>query len=113
MTKKTKTILHCIECGEETTHTINYLGDHIRGIQCDKCNSKVELDRRELMTVFTEDFIDRVLTKPKRLTVELVKVIAPLIPFLPKRLMKEPRKVLKDVFRAVKGENEKEATEKK
>jgi DNA-directed RNA polymerase subunit RPC12/RpoP len=109
MTKKTKTILYCIECGEETTHTINYLGDHIRGVQCEKCNSKVELDRRELMTVFTEDFIDRVLTKPKRLTVELVKIIAPLIPFLPRRLVKEPRRVLKDIFRAVKGESKKES----
>ncbi|GAG70951.1 unnamed protein product, partial [marine sediment metagenome] len=33
--------------------------------------------------------------------------------FLPKRLMREPRKVLKDIFRAVKGEEEKERTEKK
>lgn len=111
MAKKTKTILYCIECGEETTHTIKYLGDHIRGVQCEKCNSKVELDRRELMTVFTEDFIDRVLTKPKRFTVELVKIIAPLIPFLPKRLMKEPKEVLKDIFRAVKGESDKESPE--
>jgi DNA-directed RNA polymerase subunit RPC12/RpoP len=109
MTKKTKTILYCIECGKETTHIINYLGDHIRSVQCEKCNSRVELDRRELMTVFTEDFIDRVLTKPKRLTVELVKVITPLIPFLPKRLMKEPRRVLKDIFRAVRGESRKES----
>lgn len=111
MVKKTKTILYCIECGEETTHTINYLGAHIRGVQCEKCKSKVELDRRELMTVFTEDFIDRVLTKPKRFTVELVKIIAPLIPFLPKRLMKEPKKVLKDIFKAVKGESDKESPE--
>ncbi len=32
MTEKTKTILYCIECGEETTHTINYLGDNIRSV---------------------------------------------------------------------------------
>jgi len=113
MTKKTKTILYCIECGKETTHTINYIGDHIRSVQCEECKSKIGLDRRELMTVFTEDFIDRVLTKPKRVTIELVKVITPLIPFLPKRLMKEPKKVLKDIFRAVKGEDEKERIEKK
>lgn len=111
MAKKTKTILYCIECGEETTHIIKYLGDRIRSVQCEKCKSKVELDRRELMTVFTEDFIDRVLTKPKRFTVELVKIIAPLIPFLPKRLMKEPKEVLKDIFKAVKGESDKESPE--
>ena len=103
--KETKIVLYCINCNRETTHTVYYIGSYLRSVVCDVCKKSIEIDRRHLRTVFAEDFIDRILTKPHRITEDMKKAFATLIPFLPKRLFKEPLNVLKEIYAVLKKEN--------
>jgi len=103
--KETKIILYCINCNKETPHTVYYIGNYLKSVVCDVCKRRIEIDRRHLRTVFAEDFIDRILTKPHRITEDMKKAFASLIPFLPKRLFMEPLKVLKEIYEVLKKEN--------
>jgi hypothetical protein len=105
----TKITLFCINCNEETPHTVQYIGSYLRSVSCDNCTKKIEVDRRHLRTVFAEDFIDRILTKPHRMTEDMKRAIAILMPFFPKRLIREPLKVLKEIYEILKknGKNKK------
>jgi len=102
----TKITLFCIGCGEETPHTVYYIGSYLRSVICDGCGKKVEIDRRHLRTVFAEDFIDRILTKPHRMTEDMKKAFATLLPFFPKRLIKEPLQVLREIYAVLKRDTE-------
>jgi hypothetical protein len=106
----TKITLFCINCNEETPHTVQYIGSYLRSVSCDNCTKKIEVDRRHLRTVFAEDFIDRILTKPHRMTEDMKRAIAILMPFFPKRLIREPLKVLKEIYEILKknGKNKKQ-----
>jgi hypothetical protein len=101
----TKITLFCINCNEDTPHTVQYIGTYLRSISCDECSKKVEIDRRHLRTVFAEDFIDRILTKPHRMNEDMKRAFAALVPFFPKRLLKEPIKVLREIYGVLRKEN--------
>ncbi len=101
----TKITLFCINCNEDSPHTVQYIGSYLRSISCDKCSKKVEIDRRHLRTVFAEDFIDRILTKPHRMNEDMKRAFATLVPFFPKRLFMEPIKVLREIYGVLKKEN--------
>jgi hypothetical protein len=98
----TKITLFCINCNEETPHTVQYIGSYLRSVSCDNCTKRIEVDRRHLRTVFAEDFIDRILTKPHRMTEDMKRAVATLMPFFPKRLIREPLKVLKEIYEILK-----------
>lgn len=103
--KETKIMLFCINCNKESPHTVYYIGSYLRSVVCDSCNKKIEIDRRHLRTVFAEDFINRILTKPHRMTEDMKKAFATLLPFFPKRLFEEPLKVFKEVYEVFKKED--------
>jgi transcription elongation factor Elf1 len=103
--EETRIVLFCINCNAETSHTVSYIGDYLKSIKCDKCEKKFEIDRRHLRTVFAEDFIDRILSKPHRMTHDLKEAMAYLLPFFPKRLFKEPKKVIKEIIDVLKKKN--------
>jgi hypothetical protein len=90
--------LFCVNCNEETPHTVQYIGSYLRSIACDNCSKKIEIDRRHLRTVFAEDFIDRLLTKPHRINEDMKKAFATLMPFFPKRLFLEPLQVFREIY---------------
>lgn len=100
-----KITLFCINCNEETPHTVQYIGSFLRSVSCDNCTKKIEIDRRHLRTVFAEDFIDRILSKPHRITVDMKKALATLTPFFPKRLIKEPLQVFREIYDVLKKDN--------
>ena len=104
--EEAKIVLFCINCNKESPHTVNYIGSYLRSVSCDSCSRTIEIDRRHLRTVFAEDFINRILTKPHRMTEDMKKAIAILMPFFPKRLIREPIKVLKEIY-VLKKDNEK------
>ena len=90
--------LFCINCNEETPHTVQYIGSYLRSVSCDNCSKKIEIDRRHLRTVFAEDFIDRILTKPHRINEDMKRALATLMPFFPKRLFLEPLQVFREIY---------------
>ncbi|MBC7334113.1 MAG: bh protein, partial [Actinobacteria bacterium] len=87
---------------EEESHTVYYIGEYLKSIVCDNCGKKLEIDRRHLRTVFAEDFINRILSKPHRITEDMKKAFVSLVPFFPKRLLREPVKVLKEIYEVLK-----------
>jgi hypothetical protein len=103
--KEAKIVLFCVSCNKESLHTVYYIGNYLRRTSCDSCGRKIEIDRRHLRTVFAEDFINRILTKPHRMTEDMKKAMATLIPFLPKRLFREPLKVIKEVYAVLRKDN--------
>ncbi|MFO7928584.1 MAG: hypothetical protein R6U35_02845 [Candidatus Humimicrobiaceae bacterium] len=100
--EKAKITLFCVNCNKEVPHTVYYIGNYLRSVTCDNCGKKIEIDRRHLRTVFAEDFINRILTKPHRMTEDMKKAVATLMPFFPKRLIREPLKVLKEIYEVLK-----------
>lgn len=100
--KEAKIVLFCINCNEEESHTVYYIGEYLKSIVCDNCGKKLEIDRRHLRTVFAEDFINRILSKPHRITEDMKKAFVSLVPFFPKRLLREPVKVLKEIYEVLK-----------
>ncbi len=102
----TKITLYCINCNEETPHTVQYIGEYLRSVSCDNCSKKIEIDRRHLRTVFAEDFIDRILSKPHRMTEDMKKALATLTPFFPKRLFREPLQVFREIYEILKKDDE-------
>ncbi len=108
--EKKKIVLFCINCDKESAHTVTYIGNYLRSVECDNCAKKIEIDRRHLRTVFAEDFINRILTKPHRMTEDMKKAVATLMPFFPKRLIREPLKVLKEIYEVLKKDNRKKSS---
>lgn len=105
--KETKITLFCINCNRERPHTVHYIGNYLRSVTCNSCGKKIEIDRRHLSTVFAEDFIDRVLTKPHRVREDLKKAFGSLVPFFPKRLVREPLQVMKEIYGILKKDENK------
>ena len=105
--EKTKIVLFCVNCNKESPHTVHYIGSYLKSVKCDSCLKMIEIDRRHLRTVFAEDFIDRILTKPHRINEDMKKAVAILMPFFPKRLIREPLKVLKEICEVLKKEKRK------
>lgn len=99
--------LFCVNCNEETPHTVQYIGSYLRSVSCDRCSKKIEIDRRHLRTVFAEDFIDRILTKPHRISEDMKKAFATLMPFFPKRLFLEPLQVFREIYSILKKDESK------
>ena len=110
--EEAKIVLFCINCNKESPHTVNYIGSYLRSVSCNNCSRTIEIDRRHLRTVFAEDFINRILTKPHRMTEDMKKAIAILMPFFPKRLIREPIKVLKEIYEVLKKDNGKRSGKK-
>jgi len=101
-----KISLFCINCNKETAHTVQYVSGYLKSTTCDSCGKSIQMDRRHLRTVFAEDFIDRILSKPHRMNEDMKKAVATLVPFFPKRILKEPVKVIKEIYAVLKREEE-------
>jgi len=110
--EEAKIVLFCINCNKESPHTVNYIGSYLRSVSCNNCSRTIEIDRSHLRTVFAEDFINRILTKPHRMTEDMKKAVATLMPFFPKRLIREPIKVLKEIYEVLKKDNGKRSGKK-
>jgi hypothetical protein len=102
--------LFCVNCNEETPHTVQYIGSYLRSVACDNCSKKIEIDRRHLRTVFAEDFIDRLLTKPHRINEDMKKAFATLMPFFPKRLFLEPLQVFREIYGILRKDEDKKTS---
>ncbi|MGB9679444.1 MAG: bh protein [Thermoanaerobacteraceae bacterium] len=92
-----KAMLYCLHCREETEHTITYEGNTIKSIKCEKCGTEIEINKENAKKNYTEEFLDRVLTKPQRMTEELQKDIGSFLFSLPVRIITKPYRILEEV----------------
>jgi len=97
LTTKLKTLLFCLHCNKETEHTIVYKGDYLEFIKCNICKNEIKISREKLVEVYTADFIDRVLTKPHRLTKEIKGDLSQFLKSIPIRILTKPYRLAKEL----------------
>lgn len=105
---ETKISLFCVNCDEEVMHSVHYIGNSLRSIQCEKCGRKIEIDRRRLTTVFAEDFLNKILEKPHKISEDMKEAFILMTPFIPKRIFREPLKVMKEIVEVLKKKDNEE-----
>lgn len=94
--KKMEAGLYCLHCKEEVDHEITYINSQIKSIRCLQCDKTKEL-RIDMKKEIYKEIIDRISTKPTRITEEYRKDLSHLLFSLPVRVIKKPYRLLKDV----------------
>jgi transcription elongation factor Elf1 len=105
MTSKMEAELFCLHCGTDTQHEVTYLGNSLKSIRCSECGNEIEIKREKLLGNYAGDFIERILTKPYRMTEELEKDITKFILSLPIRIITKPYRIAKEVGNIIKKQN--------
>ena len=67
---KMKAELFCLHCNKDTPHTVTYAGK-IKSIKCTNTAARIEIRRDKLIENYAIDFIERIFTKPYRMTENL------------------------------------------
>ena len=108
MKTEMKTELYCLHCNKECSHIVTYLGKHLRNIKCEECGMHLEIDKLKIMEHYAEDVLERMLTKPHRLTEEMHKDLTHFLKSLPIRVIKKPYKMTREVLGVLKDTLKKE-----
>ncbi len=106
MTSKMKAELFCLHCNKDTPHEVNYAGNTLKSIKCLNCGNEIEIRRDKLLENYAADFIDRILTKPYRMTQELEQDLTGFILSLPIRIITKPYRIAKEVEDIIKDEQD-------
>lgn len=105
MTSHLHTTLLCLHCDKPTEHVITYTGEKLSSITCRECGTSLSVDRKRLGERMAAEAVERILTKPKRMTEEMRKDLAGFIASLPIRIVTKPYRMAREVIEAV-GEDE-------
>jgi transcription elongation factor Elf1 len=88
--------LFCMNCDKETEHQIDYHDGQIHRITCKECGMAVQINQEYVNTHFKEDFVARVMTKPRRMTEEMQQDLNGFLRTLPHRVITKPYRVYKE-----------------
>ena len=88
--------LFCTGCNQETEHQIEYLNGKITSITCMACGSSVHMDHGSMSSYYKEEVINRLLTKPVRMTREMQNDLNGFLKSLPHRVITKPYRVYKE-----------------
>lgn len=102
MTSTMKAELFCLYCNKDTPHIVTYAGNVLKSIKCKECGNEIEIRRDKLIENYAVDFIERILTKPYRMTRELEEDITKFILSLPIRIITKPYRLVKEVENIIK-----------
>ncbi|AEE91138.1 MAG: bh protein [Tepidanaerobacter acetatoxydans] len=106
MTSKMKAELFCLHCNKDTPHTVIYAGNTLKSIKCSNCGSEIEIRRDKLIENYAVDFIERIFTKPYRMTRELEQDLTKFILSLPIRIITKPYRIAKEMGEIIKEEQD-------
>lgn len=90
------TDLYCINCQEDTEHTVIYIDDEIRRIKCNKCGRVHGVNKKKMIELYTLETAEHILTEPLKLSKELQAEGASILFSIPRRLLTKPYRVVKD-----------------
>ncbi|MGB9813403.1 MAG: bh protein [Thermovenabulum sp.] len=96
-TSKMEAELFCLHCNKNTPHTVYYVGNVLKRIKCENCGNEIEIRKEKLIENYALDFIERILTKPYRMTKELEGDIKKFILSLPIRIVTKPYRIVREV----------------
>ncbi|BER92495.1 MAG: hypothetical protein PWP60_1171 [Candidatus Atribacteria bacterium] len=95
--EKLTTSLYCLQCQEEVEHEIIYRAGIVQSIICKKCGLEIGFDKKKLLALYGEELVERVLTKPRRLSEEYEKDLTEFLKNLPLRILTKPYRMLKEL----------------
>ena len=108
----TQVELLCTSCMETTVHTLTYSNRHLVSIECEKCHRRTEMGEGfsdnvashkitfyDIERLDTEEFMQRILTKPQRMTRELEQDLSLFLVTLPLRMITKPYRIMREVLR--------------
>lgn len=93
---KVDAYLFCMNCDKETEHEIEYKDAQIHRILCKNCGVGIQINQEYVKEHYKEDFISRVVSKPKRMTKEMEKDLNAFLRSLPYRVITKPYRVYKE-----------------
>jgi transcription elongation factor Elf1 len=96
MVDKMETELFCLHCNQDTHHSVEYVGNSLKCIKCQNCGRTIELIKEKLLEQYSGEFIDRVLTKPYRMTKEIEGNLKKVLLSLPVRVVTKPTRLAKE-----------------
>jgi transcription elongation factor Elf1 len=105
MVTKMETELFCLHCDKDTHHTVEYVGKNLKCIRCNSCGSAIELIKERLLEHYSVEFIERVLTKPYRMTKEIEGNLKKVLISLPVRVITKPTRLAREVKEIIKSED--------
>ena len=106
MTSHLHSTLLCLHCDRPTEHVITYVGDRLSSVTCRECGTSLSVDRQKLAERMAADAVERLLTKPKRITEEIRNDLAGFLASLPIRIVTKPYRLAREVIDAVTEEDE-------
>lgn len=86
----------CLACQRETKHRVSYQGGIAKSITCQECGLEIGLDRAKLVALYGEQLVQRILTKPQRLTEEYQRDLVAFFSTIPFRIITKPYRMLKE-----------------
>ncbi|MCS7241803.1 MAG: bh protein [Candidatus Caldatribacterium sp.] len=86
----------CLACQRETRHRILYQAGIVKSIVCEECGLGISLDRAKLVALYGEQLVERILTKPQRLTEEYRRDLVEFFSTIPFRIITKPYRMLKE-----------------
>jgi len=88
--------LYCIHCREESPFTITYINDKLKTICCTQCHHAIDV-RLDLQKEFKQEWQNRILSKPSRMTTEYKDDLSQFLFTLPIRLASKPYRLYQDI----------------
>jgi len=96
--KKIEVELFCPQCLENTVHRATCVGDFLLTLECSNCGKKTRVSRRVPVKELTQDFLERLMTKPLRITEELRRSPRKTLLSLPRRAITKPLRLMQEVM---------------
>jgi hypothetical protein len=105
MIKHLECSFYCNGCKKEEIHCLVYINDVLVSSECKNCGRQVHFSEQTLMTYFAKDIVQRILTKPQRLSEELKKDLHKAILTLPSRIISKPYRLVEEMHEVVEEES--------
>ncbi len=96
-----ETELYCITCLGQAPHTVTYVHDILYMVKCEQCGKESVMEPDLLKEIYSQ-YVDRIISKPQRITQEFREDLSHFISTMPYRVISKPfrtYKELKAIFR--------------
>ncbi|WP_273124246.1 bh protein [Bacillus weihaiensis] len=94
--KEMEALLFCVYCKEEVDHSITYVNDKLKNVECLECQHKMEINLN-VNREFYKEIYKRISSKPERMTKEYREDLSHFLYSLPVRVVSKPYRILKDI----------------
>jgi len=99
--KRIQCDFYCNGCQQEGPHELVYSNNVLIYAECANCGRVVPFSEETLLTIYAKEMVQRILTKPQRLSQELKRDLRHAILSLPVRVITKPYRMVKEVEEVV------------